>query len=108
MALRLLSSANEAHPGDSLSLALVNAGPGGCSFGHEYWLERQEAEQWVRCNVEEAWPASLLTRQPGGRFTWIVELPQDGLPGTYRVRKQVATAPGQVANLTFEFTVAQP
>ena len=104
MSAELRSTATEARPGDTVAYQIVNHGPDTLTFGAPYILERLDGENWSECNEETTWTVPLISLHPGHERTEWAHIPKDGLPGRYRVTKEV-TAGEDDQVLSFELDV---
>ena len=106
--MQIVAATTQAHPGDEIPFSLINDEAEGCSFGAAYVLERNDAGEWIECNVEEAWIAIGLGLHPGRQHDWVVQIPEDAAPGRYRVRKQIFRADTRPQLLEVELEVVAP
>ena len=102
----LVPATRHARPGGQLPFTLINQGSTPLLYGVDYALERWIGSEWVKCNVEEAFILIGYELDPGDKDDhYAAAIPNDALPGRYRITKEVASGTTVRERLSFEFEV---
>lgn len=94
--------------GERISYRVLNGLDEAVAFGVDYQLERWRNARWASCDLGARFRAIGLSLGPGEERELDALIPDDLVPGDYRLVKRFRTSSGEQIEATFSFSVGDP